>query len=119
MHALIASSWFWIVENGVAVAPAGFGASGRNGGFQSAGMAGEARVFSRDGGMDAVRRAERAFMDGIDWVGAVVAEEGIDCGWHKGGAWAARTQWQAPRGSGNCPHFYDGILAANRAKVES
>ena len=64
----------------------GYGASGRNGGFQSAGMAGEARVFGRDGGMEAVRRAERAFMDGIDWVGAVVAEEGIDCGWHKGGA---------------------------------
>ena len=64
----------------------GYGASGRNGGFQSAGMAGEARVFSRYGGMDAVRRAERAFMDGIDWVGSVVAEEGIECGWHKGGA---------------------------------
>ena len=64
----------------------GYGASGRNGGFQSAGMAGEARVFSRSGGMEAVRRAERAFMDGIDWVGAVVAEEGIECGWHKGGA---------------------------------
>ena len=64
----------------------GYGASGRNGGFQSAGMAGEARVFGRTGGMDAVRRAERAFMDGIDWVGAAVAEEGIDCGWHKGGA---------------------------------
>jgi hypothetical protein len=36
--------------------------------------------------MEAVRRAERAFMDGIDWVGSVVAEEGIECGWHKGGA---------------------------------
>ena len=64
----------------------GYGASGRNGGFQSAGIAGEARVFRRYGGMENVRRAERAFMDGIDWVGAVVAEEGIDCGWHKGGA---------------------------------
>ncbi|MGI9186865.1 MAG: NAD(P)/FAD-dependent oxidoreductase, partial [Gaiellales bacterium] len=64
----------------------GYGASGRNGGFQSAGMAGEARVFSRDGGMDAVRRAERSFIDGIDWVGAIVADEEIDCGWHKGGA---------------------------------
>ncbi len=64
----------------------GYGASGRNGGFLSAGMAGEARVFSKRGGMDAVRRAERAFMDGIDWVGDVVAAEGIDCGYHKGGA---------------------------------
>ena len=36
--------------------------------------------------MDGVRRAERAFMDGIDWVGAVIADEGIECGYHKGGA---------------------------------
>jgi glycine/D-amino acid oxidase-like deaminating enzyme len=64
----------------------GYGASGRNGGFQSAGMAGEMRVFKQYGGMDNVRRAERAFMDGIDWVGGVVADEEIDCGWHKGGA---------------------------------
>ena len=64
----------------------GYGASGRNGGFQSAGMAGEARVFKQHGGMDTVRRAERTFIDGIDWVGDVVAAEGIDCGWHKGGA---------------------------------
>ena len=71
----------------------GYGASGRNGGFQSAGMAGEARVFGRDGGMETVRRAERAFMDGIDWVGAVVAEEGIDCGWHKGGALRKIFDW--------------------------
>ena len=64
----------------------GYGASGRNGGFQSAGMAGEMRMFKQYGGMDNVRRAERAFIDGIDWVGDVVAAEGIDCGWHKGGA---------------------------------
>ncbi len=64
----------------------GFGASGRNGGFLSAGMAGEARVFSKRGGMEAVRRAERAFIDGIDWVGDVIGEERIDCGYHKGGA---------------------------------
>ena len=64
----------------------GYGASGRNGGFQSAGMAGEMRVFKQYGGMDSVRRAERAFIDGIDWVGGVVAAEAIVCGWHKGGA---------------------------------
>ena len=64
----------------------GYGASGRNGGFQSAGMAGEMRVFKQHGGMEGVRRAERAFINGIDWVGDVVAAEEIDCGWHKGGA---------------------------------
>ena len=64
----------------------GFGASGRNGGFLSAGIAGEARVYARTHGMDGVRRAERAFIDGIDWVGDVIAAEGIDCGYVKGGA---------------------------------
>ncbi len=64
----------------------GFGASGRSGGFLSAGIAGEARVYSKTHGMDGVRRAERAFIDGIDVVGGTVADEGIDCGYIKGGA---------------------------------
>ena len=64
----------------------GFGASGRSGGFLSAGIAGEARVYQRQHGIDGVRRAERAFIDGIDWVGAVIAEENIDCGYLKNGA---------------------------------
>jgi glycine/D-amino acid oxidase-like deaminating enzyme len=65
---------------------AGYGASGRNGGFVSAGIAGEAEVYARRAGMDGVRRAERAMIDGIDWIGGVVADEGIDCGWMRTGA---------------------------------
>ncbi len=64
----------------------GYGASGRNGGFVSAGISGEARVYEQVGGKDGVARAERAMIDGIDWIGTVVAEEAIDCGWVKGGA---------------------------------
>ena len=41
---------------------AGYGASGRNGGFVSAGIAGEARVYSRGRGPEAVGRAERAMI---------------------------------------------------------
>lgn len=65
---------------------AGYGAAGRNAGFVSAGIAGEARVYRRRGGDEGVIRAERAMIDAIDDVGRVVAEEGIDCGWVKGGS---------------------------------
>jgi glycine/D-amino acid oxidase-like deaminating enzyme len=65
---------------------AGYGAAGRNAGFVSAGIAGEAHVYAKRRGAESVIRAERAFIDAIDVVGAVVAEEGIECGWHKGGS---------------------------------
>lgn len=65
---------------------AGYGAAGRNAGFVSAGIAGDARVYERRGGADGVRRAERAMVDAIDEIGRVVAAEEIDCGWVKGGS---------------------------------
>ncbi len=70
---------------------AGYGASGRNGGFVSAGISGEARVYERVHPPEAVVRAERAMIDGIDWIGAAVARESIDCGWVKGGAYRVAT----------------------------
>jgi glycine/D-amino acid oxidase-like deaminating enzyme len=65
---------------------AGFGAAGRNAGFVSAGIAGKAQAYLARGGWDGVQRAERAMIDGIDHVGEVVAREGIQCGWTKGGS---------------------------------
>lgn len=65
---------------------AGFGAAGRNAGFVSAGIAGDAGVYAARSGADGVRRAERAMVDGIDAIGDVVAREGIACGWVKGGS---------------------------------
>jgi glycine/D-amino acid oxidase-like deaminating enzyme len=65
---------------------AGFGAAGRNAGFMSAGIAGQARAYLSRGGWEGLARAERAMIDGIDWVGDVVAREGIECGWIKSGA---------------------------------
>lgn len=65
---------------------AGFGAAGRNAGFVSAGIAGQPRAYLPRGGWDGLRRAERAMVDGIDWIGAVVAGEDIACGWTKGGS---------------------------------
>ena len=65
---------------------AGYGASGRNGGFVSAGLAGQAGVYAKTHGADAVVRAERVAIEAIDWIGGVVAREGIDCGFAKGGS---------------------------------
>lgn len=69
----------------------GYGASGRNGGFVSAGIAGQARVYERSHGQAGIVRAERAMIDGIDWIGDVVALEAIDCGWVKSGAYRVAT----------------------------
>jgi glycine/D-amino acid oxidase-like deaminating enzyme len=69
----------------------GYGASGRNGGFVSAGISGEARVYERRHGRSGVERAERAMIGGIDWIGAAVVRERIDCDWVKGGAYRVAT----------------------------
>ena len=65
---------------------AGYGAAGRNAGFVSAGIAGQARAYLPRGGAEGVARGERAMIDGIDQIGNVVAGEGIDCGWTKSGS---------------------------------
>jgi glycine/D-amino acid oxidase-like deaminating enzyme len=65
---------------------AGFGAAGRNAGFVSAGIAGQAHAYLARGGWEGVRRAERAMIEGVDWIGEVVAREDIECGWTKGGS---------------------------------
>jgi glycine/D-amino acid oxidase-like deaminating enzyme len=76
----------------------GFGASGRNGGWCVGEMAGELEgaisLDGRDGGI----RLTRAAMDTVDEVGRVVAAEGIDCGFAKGGVIRlARTAPQSER----------------------
>jgi glycine/D-amino acid oxidase-like deaminating enzyme len=70
---------------------AGYGASGRNGGFVSAGIAGEAYVYNARQDHAGLVRAERAAIDGIDWIGDVVGRESIDCGWVKGGSYRVAT----------------------------
>jgi glycine/D-amino acid oxidase-like deaminating enzyme len=65
---------------------AGFGPSGRNGGWASAGIAGSAERYAHLRGDDAVRRGERAMADAVAGIGRVIADEGIDCGWLHGGS---------------------------------
>ncbi len=77
---------------------AGFGASGRNGGWVSAGIAAGHDVWAKRSGEEAVRRAERATWESVDWIGDRIAQEGIDCGFKKGGVLCvARTPAQEER----------------------
>jgi glycine/D-amino acid oxidase-like deaminating enzyme len=65
---------------------AGFGASGRNGGWCVGDYGGPVGAVERAGGPGSVEAMAREMHRSVDEVGAVVAAAGIDCGWHKGGA---------------------------------
>ena len=56
---------------------AGFGASGRNGGWLTAELAGSAERYARDRGRDAVVAQQRAMVASVDEVIRVAAAEGI------------------------------------------
>lgn len=64
---------------------AGFGASGRNGGWCYGGLPGSRTRLVERHGHDAVLRFEREFFSTIDEVGAVLEREGIDAQYVKGG----------------------------------
>jgi glycine/D-amino acid oxidase-like deaminating enzyme len=64
---------------------AGFGASGRNGGWCSALFATSDSALARRHGMDAMHAMRRAMNETVDVVGATAASEGIDCHFQKGG----------------------------------
>ena len=64
---------------------AGFGASGRNGGWCSALFAAEPSRLAREHGRPAAIAMQRAMFDTVDEVGKVSADEGIDCHFVKGG----------------------------------
>jgi glycine/D-amino acid oxidase-like deaminating enzyme len=64
---------------------AGFGASGRNGGWCSALFAGSRAATERAHGRDAAVALQRAMFATVDEVGRVLTAEGIDAHFHKGG----------------------------------
>jgi glycine/D-amino acid oxidase-like deaminating enzyme len=64
---------------------AGFGASGRNGGWCSALFPASLPKLERMAGREAAIAMHRAMQHTVDEVGKVAAEEGIDCHWAKGG----------------------------------
>jgi glycine/D-amino acid oxidase-like deaminating enzyme len=65
---------------------AGFGASGRNGGWCSAFIAMDREGLARKAGRGATIALQRAMFDTVDEVGRVAGREGIDCHYVKGGA---------------------------------
>ncbi|MEP6761688.1 MAG: FAD-binding oxidoreductase [Sporichthyaceae bacterium] len=77
---------------------AGFGASGRNGGWCSALFPASMAAVARRSDRDAALALHRAMSATVDEVGRVAAMEGIDCHFDKGGTIAlARTPVQVER----------------------
>jgi glycine/D-amino acid oxidase-like deaminating enzyme len=64
---------------------AGFGASGRNGGWVSALYPVSPARLARDHGEAAARDQHAALRESVTEVGRVAADEGIDCGFRQGG----------------------------------
>jgi glycine/D-amino acid oxidase-like deaminating enzyme len=64
---------------------AGFGASGRNGGWCSAIFPASLRRVAKDSGRDAAIRMQRAMNETVRLVGETVADEAIDCDFELGG----------------------------------
>ncbi len=68
---------------------AGFGASGRNGGWLSGLLPGSReRLAAGEGGRSGVMALQRALIDAVSEVGAIAAAEGVDCDFHHGGTLA-------------------------------
>ena len=77
---------------------AGFGASGRNGGWASALFPTSLDVVAASSSRQAAIDLQRAMFDTVDEVGRVAAAEGIDCHFRKGGTISlARTRVQLDR----------------------
>ncbi|HXW81676.1 MAG TPA: FAD-dependent oxidoreductase, partial [Acidimicrobiales bacterium] len=77
---------------------AGFGASGRNGGWCSALFSASSARIAREHGAAAARAMRRAMNETVDEVGKSTALAGIDCGFAKGGTVvAARNDAQVER----------------------
>jgi glycine/D-amino acid oxidase-like deaminating enzyme len=77
---------------------AGFGASGRNGGWCSALFPASWSKVARESSRAGAVALQHALFDTVDEVGAIAAEEGIDCHWDKGGTYVlARTPVQLDR----------------------
>ncbi|GAA2590999.1 FAD-dependent oxidoreductase [Actinomadura fulvescens] len=84
---------------------AGFGASGRNGGWVVGELAGSREAYARRHGKDATVALQRAMFDTVDEVVRVAAEEGIDADVVKGGVLTvARNQAQRARLTGLVRH---------------
>ena len=79
---------------------AGFGASGRNGGWCSALFPASWEKIARESSREEAVRLQRAMFDTVDEVGRVITAEQIDADWAKGGTvMLARSDVQSRRAS--------------------
>jgi glycine/D-amino acid oxidase-like deaminating enzyme len=77
---------------------AGFGASGRNGGWVLGKVSGSVAAWRRRGGQGAPRAMSRAIQATVGEIGEVVAREQIECDWcHGGSLTVARNEPQLAR----------------------
>jgi glycine/D-amino acid oxidase-like deaminating enzyme len=77
---------------------AGFGASGRNGGWVSPFFATPLAALEKSHGRDAAVRMQREMFATVDEIGRVCDAEGIDACFHKGGSlWVSTSPAQTPR----------------------
>jgi glycine/D-amino acid oxidase-like deaminating enzyme len=84
---------------------AGFGASGRNGGWASAIFPTAWKRLARDSSTDAARRMQLALNDTVDVIGATAEGEKFDCHFAKGGYLSiARNGAQWTRGQAEVAH---------------
>jgi len=105
---------------------AGFGASGRNGGWCSAIFpSGLSKIAKVAGSRDAATALQRALNDTVDEVGSVATAEGIDCHYQKGGTVVlARTGVQLERAKAEIAEYREfgfgeadhRLLGADEAK---
>ncbi|HEY7630837.1 MAG TPA: FAD-binding oxidoreductase [Thermoleophilaceae bacterium] len=64
---------------------AGYGPSGRNGGWASSGISASPRAYERKSDREAVKRATRETFNTVNEIGEVAEREGIECGYLKAG----------------------------------
>ncbi len=77
---------------------AGFGASGRNGGWVSSMFATPLATLAEESGREAAVAMQRAMIDTVAEIGRVVEQDGIEAGYHRGGMlWVSTSPAQTPR----------------------
>ena len=87
---------------------AGFGASGRNGGWVVGELAAGIEKYAEQSSLDESLRLTRAVFDAVDEVGRVVDAEAIDCGYAKDGVIRmARNQPQLRRQVEDAAHHHE------------
>ena len=103
---------------------AGYGASGRNGGWLTNSITGGRARYERAYGPDAAHRMQVALNDTVDEVLAVLADEGIDAGVARGGELTVATnaaQWgrlqEAVAAEQRCGDTGVELLDADRARA--